>query len=115
MTRAAIWLLSAGVLLFIGVLASQGLPAVLATLALAGWGLLLVALFHLLPLALDAASIRVLLQAGQAGASATTALLARWAGESAASLTPGGPIGGPVLMARYLAQRGMARLTSCIE
>jgi putative membrane protein len=81
---------------------------VLATLALAGWGLLLVALFHLLPLALDAASIRVLLQAGQAGASATTALLARWAGESAASLTPGGPIGGPVLMARYLAQRGMA-------
>jgi len=60
MTRAAAWLLSAGVLLFIGVLASQGLPAVLATLALAGWGLLLVALFHLLPLVLDGAAIRVL-------------------------------------------------------
>ena len=60
MTRPAAWLLSAGVLLFIGVLASQGLPAVVATLALAGWGLVLVALFHLLPLALDAAAIRVL-------------------------------------------------------
>ena len=49
-------------LLFIGVLVSQGLPAVLATLALAGWGLLLVALFHLLPLALDAVAIRVLFE-----------------------------------------------------
>ena len=38
MTQAAIWLLAAGVLLFIGVLVSQGLPGVLATLALAGWG-----------------------------------------------------------------------------
>ena len=54
MTRAATFALSAGVLLFIGVLVSQGLPAVVATLALAGWGLLLVAAFHLLPLALDA-------------------------------------------------------------
>jgi putative membrane protein len=35
------------------------------------------------------------------------ALLTRWAGESANSLMPGGQIGGPVLMARHLAQRGM--------
>jgi hypothetical protein len=39
-----------GVILFVGVLASQGLPAIMATLSSAGWGLLLVALFHLLPL-----------------------------------------------------------------
>jgi len=107
------------VLLFIGVLASQGLPAVIATLSLAGWGLLLVALFHLLPLALDAVAIRVLFggtasAAGSgpasgrvAGASMRDALLARWAGESANSLMPAGQIGGPVLMARHLAQRGM--------
>ena len=56
MTRVATWLLSAGALLFIGVLASQGMPAVMATLSLAGWGLLRVALFHLLPLVLDAAA-----------------------------------------------------------
>ena len=60
MTRAAIWLLTAGVLLFAGVLISQGLAAVFATLAVAGWGLPIVALLHLIPLGLDAASIRVM-------------------------------------------------------
>jgi putative membrane protein len=112
MTRAATWALSIGVLLFIGVLASQGLPAIIGTLALAGWGLLWVALFHLLPLALDAAGIRVLFDRTAVGAvphtSMRDALLTRWAGESANSLMPGGQIGGPVLMARHLAQRGMA-------
>jgi putative membrane protein len=96
-----------GVLLFIGVLASQQLPSVIATLALAGWGLLLLAVFHLLPLAIDAAAIRVLFSRGAAGGSLHDALLARWVGESASSLLPAGQLGGPVLMARHLAQRGM--------
>jgi putative membrane protein len=112
MTRAATWALSIGVLLFIGVLASQGLPAIIGTLALAGWGLLWVGLFHLLPLALDAAGIRVLFDEPPVGAppraSMRDALLTRWAGESANSLMPGGQIGGPVLMARHLAQRGLS-------
>jgi putative membrane protein len=107
MTRAATWALSLGVLLFIGLLATQGLPAVVATLALAGWGLLLVALFHLLPLALDAVAIRVLFAGAAARGSMRDALLARWAGESANSLMPAGQIGGPLLMARHLAQRGL--------
>jgi putative membrane protein len=107
MTRAASWLLSAGALLFIGVLASQGLPAVIATLALAGWGLLLVAVFHLLPLVLDAAGIYVLFDMTAAHGSMRDALLARWAGESANSLMPAGQLGGPVLMVRHLTQRGM--------
>ncbi len=34
-------------------------------------------------------------------------LLARWVGESANSLMPAGQLGGPVLMARHLAQRGL--------
>jgi putative membrane protein len=107
MNRAARWLLSAGVLLFIAVLASQGLPTVIATLALAGWGLVLVALFHLLPLALDAAAIRVLFVGAAGAGSLRDALLARWVGESANSLMPAGQIGGPLLMARHLALRGM--------
>jgi len=106
MTRTATWALSIGVLLFVGVLASQGLPAVVDALAAAGWGLLLVALFHLLPLALDAAAIRVLFTANSP-ASLSEALLVRWAGESANSLMPAGQLGGPVLMARHLAQRRM--------
>jgi putative membrane protein len=107
MNRAAAWLLTAGLLLFIAVLASQGLSAVLATLARAGWGLLLVALFHLLPLAIDAVAILVLFAKRVSGATFTDALLARWVGESANSLMPAGQLGGPVLMARHLAQRGM--------
>jgi putative membrane protein len=112
MTRAATWALSAGVLLFVGVLASQGLPAVVAALALAGWGLLLVALFHLVPLVIDAVAIRVLFDRAAGGGAVRgtmrDALLARWAGESANSLMPAGQIGGPVLMARHLAARGLA-------
>ena len=45
--------------------------------------------------------------ARRAAARMRDALLARWAGESANSLMPAGQIGGPVLMARHLAQRGM--------
>jgi putative membrane protein len=108
MTRAATLLLTVGVLLFIGVLASQGLPAIMATLSLAGWGLLLVAAFHLLPLALDAMAIRVLFDPRLAHATLRDALLTRWAGESANSLMPGGQIGGPVLMARQFGRQGMA-------
>ncbi len=107
MTRTATWLLTTGALLFIGVLASQGLSAVLSALAAAGWGLVLVALFHLWPLVLDAAAIRVLFGSDGHPNALRDAILARWAGESANSFLPAGQIGGPVLMARHLAQRGM--------
>jgi putative membrane protein len=85
----------------------------MATLALAGWGLLLVALFHLLPLALDAVAIWVLFAGAARGSlgdplhSLGDALRVRWVGESANSLMPAGQLGGPVLMTRHLAQRGM--------
>jgi putative membrane protein len=107
MTRTASWLLSIGVLLFAGVLISQDLPAIMATLAHAGWGLFLVALFHLLPLLLDAMAICVLFERASGRSPYWDSLLARWVGESANSLMPAGQIGGPVLMARHLAQRGM--------
>ena len=108
MTRAAIWLLAAGVLLFAGVLISQGLTAVFSTLAVAGWGLSLVALIHLPPLVLDAASARVMFDKTQVRSTLWGAILARWVGESANSFLPAGPIGGPVVMSRYFAQRGMS-------
>ena len=107
MTKTASWLLSIGVVLFIGVLISQDLTAIAAILAHAGWGLLLVALFHLLPLVLDAIAICVLFEPGYSRTPYRDSLLARWVGESANSLMPAGQIGGPVLMARHLAQRGM--------
>ncbi len=108
MTATARWLLSIGVLLFVGVLLSQDLPAILATLAHAGWGLLPAALFHLLPLALDAVAICVLFEPGSSRNPLRDSLLARWVGESANSLMPAGQIGGPVVMARHLALRGLS-------
>ena len=107
MRRLGSWLLTCGLLLFLALLVSQGLPAILATLAAAGWGLLAVALFHLIPLGSDAVAIRVLYHRGQSQHGLMDAVLTRWIGESANSLMPAGQLGGPVFMARYLAQRGM--------
>jgi len=113
MTRTAAILLSLGGAAFIALLAWQGAGAVAATLATAGWGLVLVAAFHLLPLAVDAAAIAVL---AAPGVTFIDALRARWAGESVNSLLPAGQIGGPVVMARHLAQRGapMREAAACI-
>jgi len=106
-TRTAAWLLPAGVLLFAGVLASQGVAAVFATLAAAKWGLLPVSLFHLLPLVIDAAAIYVLFDTAAARGSWSGAVLARWVGETANSVMPVGQIGGPLFMVRHLIQRGI--------
>jgi putative membrane protein len=106
-TRRVTWLLPAGLLLFAALLVSQGVAPVLSTLALAKWGLLVVALFHLLPLVIDAAAIQVLLNEAAARGSWLTALLARWVGETANSAMPAGQLGGPVFMVRHLIQRGV--------
>lgn len=104
MTKAARVALSAGIALFIALLAWQGFGSVVSTLTVAGWGLLLVAGFHLLPLLLDALAINVLLERG----ALHHALLARWCGESVNSLMPAGQLGGPVLMVRHLSQRSIS-------
>jgi len=107
MTRVSITLLSVGAAIFVALLAWQGFGSVSAALMAAGWGLALVAAFHLLPLVIDAGAIVVLFDRPQARRSMRDALLARWAGESVNSLLPAGQIGGPVLMVQHLAQRGV--------
>ncbi|MEX3843937.1 flippase-like domain-containing protein [Paraburkholderia sp. BR10882] len=107
MSRAAILLLSIGTALFIALLAWQGLGSVTGALAAAGWGLVLVAAFHVVPLALDAGAIAVLFGRDER-VDQRDALLARWTGESVNSLLPAGQIGGPVAMVRQLGQRGMS-------
>ena len=107
MRRKESWLLPIGVLLFAAVVASQGAATVLAALAVAQWGLLLVALYHLLPLLIDAAAIQVLLDQAEPRSSWSGAVLARWAGETANSVLPAGQLGGPVIMIRHLMQRGV--------
>lgn len=103
MTRAAMISLSAGLALFIGLLAWQGFAPLVSALSLAGYGLVAVAVYHLVPLVIDAGAIQVLAPRGQ---SLSNSILARWAGESVNSLLPAGQIGGPVLMVRRLSQLG---------
>ncbi|WP_133646806.1 flippase-like domain-containing protein [Paraburkholderia flava] len=107
MTRAAMVLLSIGAALFVALLAWQGLGSVTSTLFAAGWGLALVAAFHVVPLVLDATAISVLFDRRRDGVTERDALVSRWIGESVNSLLPAGQIGGPVVMVRQLAQRGM--------
>ncbi|KVE65840.1 hypothetical protein WI96_11675 [Burkholderia vietnamiensis] len=106
MTRAGLILLAVGTALFVALLAWQGVGAVASTFLAAGWGLALVAAFHVVPLVIDALAISAMFRRGQPGAALGNALRARWVGESVNSLLPAGQIGGPVLMVRYLAQRG---------
>jgi Flp pilus assembly protein TadB len=54
MTRAGLILLSVGTALFVALLAWQGVGAVASTFLAAGWGLALVAAFHVVPLVIDA-------------------------------------------------------------
>jgi len=107
MTRAAMISLSVGAALFVALIAFTGFGSVASTLMSAGWLSLLVVAFHLLPLALDAGAIFVLFDRHTGHRTMRDALLARWVGESVNSLLPAGQLGGPVLMVRHLAQRGV--------
>ncbi|PWT72459.1 MAG: TIGR00374 family protein [Proteobacteria bacterium] len=109
MSRTAMLLLVPAAALFVGLIAWQGFGSVAATLMNAGWGLLIVAVFHLIPLALDAAAIAVMFDQRDGHGTLREALLARWVGESVNSLLPAGQIGGPLAMVRHLVQSG-ARL-----
>ncbi len=103
MTRTLLF--GVGTALFVGLLAWQGAGAVASTLMAAGWGLVVVVAFHLLPLALDAGAIGVLLERSRARPIVDT-LRARWIGEAVNSLLPAGQLGGPVVMVRQLTQAG---------
>jgi putative membrane protein len=106
-SRAALILLTIGGALFVALLAWQGFGPVVSTLMAAGWGVALVALLHLVPLGLDAGAISVLFDRRRDPLGERDAVYARWIGESVNSLLPAGQIGGPVMMVRQLAQRGM--------
>ncbi|AXF01054.1 flippase-like domain-containing protein [Paraburkholderia hospita] len=107
MTRAAVILLTIGGGLFVALLAWQGFGSVVSTLMAAGWGLAVVAAFHLLPLVLDAGAISVMLDRRRKEVTELDTVFARWIGESVNSLLPAGQIGGPVMMVRQLSQRGL--------
>lgn len=103
MKRGAVIALLLGVALFIALLSREGVSAVADALAAAGWGLLLVASYHALPLLLDSAALAVLPPRRY---RFVTVLRARWINESVNGLLPVAQMGGPVVMVRRLVQDG---------
>lgn len=104
MSRRAGLLLTLGVVLLLLLLWWQGAEGVVAALAAAGWGVLLVAAFHLLPLGLDAAGLAVVLNRPWWSG---LALRSRWVGESVNSLLPAAQLGGEFAKLRVLQHAGM--------
>lgn len=96
--------LSLGVTLLLGLLWWQGLGDIAQSLAAAGWGVLLVAAFHVLPLLLDAAGLAVVLDRRW---RSPAALRARWVGESVNSLLPLAQLGGEFAKLRVLQHAGI--------
>ena len=95
-----------GLVLFVAVLAQQGVRDVGAALAAAGPGLLVVALFHLAPMLGDALGWRALF-ASPVRPPVSLILFARWIGESVNGLLPVLQVGGNVAKARVLVRRGI--------
>ncbi|GAB3675034.1 lysylphosphatidylglycerol synthase domain-containing protein [Salinisphaera aquimarina] len=100
MKRTAIIMALLGVALFTAVLLWQGAGDIANALAAAGWGLLLVAAWHLLPLVIDSHAWRLLF--ARSRPSLGRIVWARWIGESVNGLLPVAQVGGDVAKARLL-------------
>jgi putative membrane protein len=105
-SRAAYGGLSVGVLLFAAVIVSQGMGDVMVALRRAGWGIVAVALLHLPQVWADAMGWRGLVPEGQQPPRRTI-IWARWIGESINDLLPVLQMGGNVVKAWLLANRGV--------
>ena len=98
--------LAVGVVLFAAVIAWQGLDDVAVALRRAGWGIVAIVLLHLPPLWADAMGWRSLVPSDQQPQRRTMAW-ARWIGESINDLLPVLQMGGNVVKAWLLVDRGV--------
>lgn len=88
-----------GLFLFVVLIVRTGADDVAAALAAAGWGLLIVVAFHLVPLAADTMSWARLIDRS-ARPSFVHLLRMRWIGESVNTLLPAAQVGGDIVRAR---------------
>jgi len=99
--------LAVGIAVFTALVVYHGVGELASMLAHAGFGLVLVAAYHLLPLLLDALGWRSLLPPGERP-GLRTFVRTRWIGESVNGLLPVLQIGGNVVRARLLGAAGVA-------
>ena len=105
-SRAAYGGLALGVAVFAAVIAWQGIADVTVALRRVGWGLIAIALLHLPPMWADAMGWRSLVPSGKQ-LRRRTMIWARWIGESINDLLPVLQMGGNVVKAWLLVDRGV--------
>jgi putative membrane protein len=96
----------AGAALFTGLLIREGASQVGAAIATAGWGIVAVVAYHLVPVFLDALSWWVLLPWSER-LPLRKFFLMRWIGESVSTLVPSAAVGGDIVRARLAAIGGV--------
>ncbi len=106
MKTSAYLLLLAGLGLFTILIGYYGVADVVAALAVAGWGLIWVALFHLVPLGSLTIGWQILFDKEHRPPFGTL-LWVRWVAESVKGLLPVAQVGGDLVKARLIAQRGV--------
>ena len=94
-------------LVAIALIAGHGVTAVFGALLSAGWGLVGVALFHLLPLICSALGWRAVMRS-EAREAVHAFIVARWIREAVNGLLPVAQIGGHIVGARVLTFRGIS-------
>jgi putative membrane protein len=99
MRLASLILLAGGVALFLGLIVEYGIGEVYAATAVAGWGVVAVAAFHLVPMFCDAMAWRATMPAEHRLSLAAVTRL-RWIGESVSSLLPAAPVSGDLVRTR---------------
>lgn len=95
----------AGALLFVVLLVRQGATDVVRAVAAAGWWLVVIALFHLVPLFLDSLEWWILFPK-QDNLRLRTIYWLRWMGESISNLVPVAQVGGDIVRARLAVLSG---------
>lgn len=96
-----------GLVLFIALIVRQGIGELTASLAAAGWGLLVVASWHIITMSFDGLALRQLMRP-KVRIGAGTAIWTRWLQESVNNLLPVMQIGGNLVKVRALMRRGIA-------
>ena len=97
----------AGLALSAWLLASYGVAEVAGLLYRAGWGLLLVALFHVVQILFSALAWRAVAGPTRPQPSLREYMMLRWVREGVNNLLPVAQIGGEVVAARLLRRRGV--------
>ena len=95
----------AGALLFTMLLIRQGAADVVRAVAAAGWWLVVITAFHLIPMFLDSLEWWILFPK-QDRLRLRTMYRVRWMGESIANLVPAAQVGGDIVRARLAALSG---------